>query len=298
MIKVPQWLNRNVFGFSLASFFSDVSQEMSLALLPTFLMTLVSQAAAPISMGIISGVSEAVAYATRLPFGWLSDRYNHKKLLIGTGYGLSGLFLATISLATHAWHVLLARSMSRLGKGMRDPARDSLLAKSVEKDHYGAAFGFNRALDTLGAVMGLVLLEFIAPYFSVRSLFVVCAAPAFLAVLTIVLVVNIKNNVRNHNYPLSFFAFFRKMPTVFLVFVGIVGLFSIVYAHVTLFLMFTQYFFKFGTTQAIRFGAFLYIIFNIVRFVTEGMIGIASDYVNRYVLLAIMSYGSFALDAF
>jgi len=145
------WLNSTVLGIGLASLFSDWSHEIATAAMPAFLATMGVAAA---WIGLIEGVSDGLSSFAKLASGHFTDRLERRKPIAVAGYVITALGTASFGLATSAWHVLLARATAWLGRGVRTPVRKALLAASVSKEAYGRAFGLERAMDTLGAIVG------------------------------------------------------------------------------------------------------------------------------------------------
>jgi MFS family permease len=148
-------LPRNVWATSVTSFFTDVSSEMVLNLLPLFLANVLGVRTGVI--GLIEGAAEATSSLLKLFSGWLSDRLRTRKWLAVAGYGLSAA-AKPFFLAANSWGaVALVRWADRVGKGIRTAPRDALVADSVEDQNRGLAFGFHRAADTAGATVGLLI---------------------------------------------------------------------------------------------------------------------------------------------
>jgi len=145
-------ISKNVFAMGLTSFLTDFSTELYYPLLPVFLKTVLG--AGVRFIGIIEGLAETTASLLKLVSGWLSDRLNRRKALVIGGYGLSGLTRPLIAISAAGWHVLGARFIDRIGKGLRTAARDALIADSTHENYRGKAFGFHRAMDHAGAVVG------------------------------------------------------------------------------------------------------------------------------------------------
>ena len=145
-------ISKNVFAMGLTSFLTDFSTELYYPLLPVFLKTILG--AGVRFIGIIEGLAETTASLLKLVSGWLSDRLNRRKALVIGGYGLSGLTRPLIAISAAGWHVLGARFIDRIGKGLRTAARDALIADSTSENYRGKAFGFHRAMDHAGAVVG------------------------------------------------------------------------------------------------------------------------------------------------
>ena len=157
-------LPANVLALSAVSLLNDTSSEIIYPLLPTFLaMTL---GASPFAIGLIEGIAESVASLLKLVSGYLSDKLNNRKLPVFVGYALAALTRPFLSFVSTWQHVLIVRTTDRVGKGVRGSPRDALIAASVPPERRGFAFGFNRAADHMGAVMGpiaaFLLLYFIA----------------------------------------------------------------------------------------------------------------------------------------
>jgi len=139
----------------VVSFFADVSSEMLYPLMPIFLTVTLG---APVAVvGIIEGAAEAMASLLKTVSGRIADRTGRRVELVFGGYSISALAKPIIALA-HAWPlVLFARVLDRTGKGFRGSPRDAIIADSAPADASGAAFGWHRAMDTLGAVVGPLL---------------------------------------------------------------------------------------------------------------------------------------------
>jgi MFS family permease len=145
-------LGPNVWRLGLVSFFADVSSEMVYPLTPLLLTSVLG---APVAVvGLIEGAAEATASLLKTVSGRLSDRSGRRRPFVLAGYSLSALAKPLIALAAGWPLVLVARVADRFGKGLRTSARDALLADSVEPGCLGRAFGWHRAMDTLGAVVG------------------------------------------------------------------------------------------------------------------------------------------------
>ena len=143
---------RNVWVAGWVSFFMDVSSEMVYPLVPLFLSSTLG--ASKSVVGLIEGLAEAAASVLKLFSGALADRFGKNKLLMGLGYGISTASRPVLALATGWGMVLTARLTDRVGKGIRTAPRDAIIAASTTPERLGLAFGFHRALDTSGAVVG------------------------------------------------------------------------------------------------------------------------------------------------
>jgi MFS family permease len=148
-------LPRNVWAASLTSFFMDVSSEMVLNILPLFLSNVLGVKTNII--GLIEGIAEATASLLKVFSGWLSDKLRARKWLAVAGYGLSTVAKPFFYFANSWVMVAGVRWADRVGKGVRTAPRDALVADSIDDRHRGLAFGFHRAADTGGALLGLLI---------------------------------------------------------------------------------------------------------------------------------------------
>lgn len=181
------WLTRNVRVLSAVSFLQDTASELLYPLLPIYLTTVLG--APPAVVGAIEGAAEGAASVTKIAVGPLGDRFA-KRPLIATGYGMAALGKVIVAAAGSWPGVLTGRVVDRLGKGLRGGPRDALLVEGLEPGSRGKVFGFHRAMDTLGAVIGplLGLLGYQLLDQQIAPLLYVAIIPAVLSVLLIVLV--------------------------------------------------------------------------------------------------------------
>jgi MFS family permease len=172
----------NVVILGLASFLTDVSTEMGYPLIPLYLTSVLG--ASPAVVGIIEGLAESTAALLRVFAGYFSDRLGRRKPLTIAGYMASAIGKYVLYLSTTWPLVLISRLIDRLGKGIRTAPRDALIVDSVDPKQRGAGFGLHRALDTLGAVVGVSIayLLFISIKENFTSVFLVSVIPAFVGV--------------------------------------------------------------------------------------------------------------------
>jgi MFS family permease len=174
------WLSRNLVVLSGVSFLQDAASELLYPILPIFLTAVLGAPAAVV--GLVEGLAEGAAAATKLGAGVLADRYRRRPL-IGLGYGLAAVGKMLIA-AAGAWPVVLAgRVVDRLGKGVRGAPRDALLVDGVPAHARGRAFGLHRTADTLGAVVGPLvgLAGYELLHHQIRPLLVIAVVPAVLS---------------------------------------------------------------------------------------------------------------------
>ena len=178
-------LGRNVLALSAVSLLTDVASEMTYPLLPVFLATVLGASAT--SVGVIEGAAESTAALLKLASGWWSDRVSRRKPLVLLGYAIASLIRPLIGVAQSVSQVLAIRVTDRVGKGIRTSPRDALIADSVDPAIRGRAFGFHRASDHAGAVIGPLLAFAILRWsrLDLRTVFLLTAIPGALAVLTL-----------------------------------------------------------------------------------------------------------------
>jgi len=179
-------LHRNVLALGFVSLLTDLSSEMIYPLLPVFLVT--TLASGPAALGLIEGVAETTASLLKLFSGAWSDRAGKKKPLVLLGYGLSTLARPLVGFAGAWWHVLAVRFSDRIGKGVRTSPRDALIAAHVPPAQRGKAFGLQRSMDHLGAVLGpAAAFLLLWAGFSLRNVFLLSIVPGLLAVAVLAL---------------------------------------------------------------------------------------------------------------
>ncbi len=187
--RPPARIGRNVLALSAVSLFTDVSSEMIYPLLPIFITTVLGASAS--AVGIVEGAAESTAALLKLASGWWSDRVRRRKPLVVAGYALASLARPLVAVAQSVGQVVAIRVSDRVGKGIRTSPRDALIADSVDPSIRGRAFGFHRASDHAGAVIGPLLGFAVmrAEHVPLRTVFWLAAIPGVIAVLILVLAV-------------------------------------------------------------------------------------------------------------
>ncbi len=225
---MPRWLNRNVWGMTITSLLSDACYEMVLAVLPGFLPIIHVAAAA---LGWIEGASDAFSSFLKLFAGHYSDKIGRRKGMIVLGYLFTGIGLSIFAAAVTWIPILLGRMVSWFGKGIRGSLRDTMLSESVDPDVRGRAFGFHRAGDTVGAIIGplagVALLQFLPatpPDFPFRRIFLLSLIPGLCAPVIFALMV--KETRRQPMPGKKLIASIRGLPAAFRRFLLAVGLFG------------------------------------------------------------------------
>ncbi len=157
-------LSGNVLALSLVSLLNDTSSEIIYPLLPAFLA--LTLGASPFAIGLIEGFAESVAAFLKLFSGYFSDKFEKRKFPVFFGYALASLTRPILAFAGTWQQVLAVRVTDRVGKGIRGAPRDAIIAASVPEEKRGLAFGFNRAADHLGAVIGPIIAFVLLSYFA------------------------------------------------------------------------------------------------------------------------------------
>ncbi len=225
-------LPRNVWAVSLTSFFTDISSEMILTILPLFLSNALGVRTSII--GLIEGLAEATASLLKVFSGWLSDRLRARKWMAVLGYGISAVAKPFFYFAQSWGAVAAVRWTDRVGKGIRTSPRDALVADSIDESQRGIAFGFHRAADTGGAVVGLLISLLVVwlaqrntallSQSTFRTLVLISIVPGLVAVLSLILGshdVAIKATRERPKIT------FRALGRPFLLFMVIVGIFDL-----------------------------------------------------------------------
>lgn len=259
---VRPWLNRTVLGIGLASLFSDWSHEIATTVMPAFLATM---GVAAFWVGLIEGVSDGLSSFAKMASGYYTDKLRRRKPVAVIGYLVTAVGTASFGLATAAWHVLVSRACAWLGRGVRTPVRKALLAGAVTKETYGRAFGFERMMDTLGAIVGPASAFFLlqAVHHHYPTLFALTLIPGLLAAGLIAFAVKEKER-----QPVPHFSFgerLKMLPPRFRKFLVAVGLFGAGdFAHTLLILLVTQKLTpEVGATKAASIAVALYVLHNV-----------------------------------
>ena len=286
--SAPQknWLNRTVLGIGLTSLFSDWSHETATAILPAFLATI---GAGPAWLGAIEGIADGLSSFAKLASGHYTDQLKRRKPLAVFGYVFTALATASFAFATHAYHVLIGRSAAWLGRGVRSPIRKALLAADVSPEAYGRAFGLERLMDTLGAIVGpltaLWLLR--VTHHNYRSVFLWTLVPGMIAVASVWLLVRERPLAARKKQ--SFVAGLRSLPGTFRQFLLGVGIFgSGDFSHTLLILYATRMLTPVqGMARAASLAVGLYTLHNVFYASSAYLSGWISDHVpHRKVVLS------------
>lgn len=275
-----QVLNPTVVKLGLVSFFADVASEMLYPITPIFLTTVLGASMA--SLGMIEGIAEAIASLLKTYSGSWSDSISRRKPFIVIGYLLGAISKPFIGLSTSWFHVLGARALDRTGKGIRSAPRDALISDSVSSANQGAAFGWHRAMDTLGAAVGPLLAIFLMSFNSqdLRSLYFWALIPGFTSVLIIFLIRETKPHksaIKKWDNPLKSWAL---MSSAFKKYIYAWGVFSLVNSSDVFLLMKAK---SSGlSTQSV---ILLFCVYNLIYSLSSPYLGKLSDRIDRRKIL-------------
>ena len=268
----------NIILLGLVSLLTDISSEMVYPLIPLYLVNRLG--ATPAVVGVIEGLAESLASLLKGFSGYYSDKFQRRKPMAAFGYGFSALSKILIIFAVSWPWVLWSRIGDRFGKGVRTAPRDALIAESAEPEKMGWAFGLHRALDTLGAAIGVVLAFYFITTFKgdYQAVFIWALLPAFLGVLCLFLVREkvVKIRGEKKRLDLSWSALNPRLKKfLFMVFLFALGNSS------NQFLLLRAKDLGYGDSTVIL----LYLVFNVVYTLVAFPAGVLSDYIGRRSLL-------------
>ena len=301
--KPQSWFNRTVLGAGMTSALGDFCYETTTVILPGFLAVLGIPAAV---LGFIEGTADAVASFTKMISGYVADRFGHRKAFVLIGYGLTPLGQALIALAVGWPLILVGRLVSWFGKGLRGPLRDAIIVQAITPETRSRAFGFHRAMDTIGAIVGPLLgvallgwaqtLTWDDPAGPFRFVFWLTLIPGVLAVLAFLTLV--RDPEHSPNPALKFFSTLRGLPVRFKRYLGAVGIFGTGdFSHSLLILAATQLLTpSMGVIKAAQVAGLLYVWRNIVQAATSYPVGVLADRLGAQTVL-IFGYALGVLTA-
>jgi MFS family permease len=290
-------LPRSIRTLGWVSFFTDVASEMVYPVVPLFL---VSALGAPATvLGAMEGAAEAVVCLMKGASGWHSDRMGRRTPFVRAGYGLGALSKPLLALALSWPVVFAARIIDRSGKGLRTTARDAMIADAAPPATAGRAYGFHRAMDTAGAIVGVSLslgLLALLPG-AYRTIFLLAALPSLVAVW---LTFRLKDkgpekSATTPRRPLR--ESLRGLPRSYWRALALLSLFALANSTDALLLLRTR---DLGFSDTHVIGA--YVLFNIVYAATAYPAGIVSDRVGRWRIMLggwtvyALTYFGFALS--
>ncbi|MFQ5884090.1 MAG: MFS transporter [Thermoplasmata archaeon] len=287
--KLGAGLTANVVLLGIVSFFTDMSSEIIFPLLPFFLVF--NLGASFFIIGIMEGVAEAVASVLKVFSGYWSDKAGKRKPFISSGYGQSAFTKLFFGLSTIWQHGFFLRIVERVGKGLRQPPRDALIAESSPPERKGKAFGFQKAMDTGGAIMGPLLAIILVSVFAsaYQPIFLVATIPAFVG-FTITLFLKEKKKEKVLKEPLK--VGLKQLPIRMRVFVAIATIFALGNFSVFFVMLRTV-----DLGQTVTMALVFYLIMNITYAFSAIPAGSLSDRIGRvptivtgYLLFAVVCF--------
>lgn len=280
----PRWANSTVVGIALASLFSDLGHETATTALPAFLASLGAGSAL---LGLIEGLADGASSIVKLVSGSYSDRLVHRKPLAVIGYVITAFGIASFSLATAWWHILLGRTGAWTGRGLRSPVRNVLLAEATTPETHGRAFGFERAMDSTGAILGPLLSLALVAAIGLRLTFAVTLIPSLVAAGFIGLMVRERPHAPGPRR--SLMPDIRALPgdfRWFLAGVGFAGMGD--FSNTLLILWATQAWTPaMGATRAAGLAMLFYAGYNVIYAVCCYLSGNLADYFPKRRVLAV-----------
>ena len=290
-------ITTNVLVLGIVSLLTDMSSEMIYPILPLFLGAI---GASALLIGLIEGAAETTASLLKVISGWYSDRFRKRKPFITGGYGASAVVKPVLALAVSPWQVLGLRILERVGKGVRSAPRDALIADSTDKGHRGIAYGFHKAMDSTGAVIGpILILPVLLSAAAVtedtyRTIFLLSTIPALVAVAVIIFFVRDKEAAGEGRVG-KFSKEIRQLGKPFYLLLVIVVVFylgEISYAFFILRVYDAGL--TLGSLDRTVSAVVLYILYNVVFVLVAMPAGKLSDLLGRRPVIA-MSFSIFAV---
>lgn len=223
-------LNRNIFILGLTSFFNDFSNQMILAAFPAFFISVLKSGAA--SLGLVEGIADGAANFLRIYSGNLSDKISKRRVFIFFGYSLSvfvrPLYMIFASLYGVAG-VLVLRVTDRMGKGVREAPRDVIISVSAKDGEAGRSFGYHKAMDTAGGILGPIAAFFILKYMPGQwgMFFIISFVIGIISVATIFFVKDVVVAKSPNGHSIFSFKTITRFPKSFRVYLVSVFIFSI-----------------------------------------------------------------------
>lgn len=290
MVASPKrWLNTTTVGVGVTSLLSDWSHEAATTILPAFLASLGAGAG---WLGVIEGTADGLSAVMKLLGGHLTDRLRRRKPLVVAGYALTALATGALAAAASAAQVLLLRVTAWLGRGIRTSGRKTLLAAAVSPEAYGRAFGFERMMDTLGAIAGpITALRLLAhTQQNYRAIFLWTLLPGLLAVLCFALLVGERPLALAKR---SLWMGLRDLPQRFRRFLLAVGIFGLGdFSHTLLILYAVQSLTpRYGSARANSLAVGLYLVHNAFYAGSACAGGWVADWLRRRRELLAGAYG-------
>jgi MFS family permease len=271
-------VEKNAFFIGLTSFFTDTSTKMVYSVMPLFLLSI---GASKTTISLIEGIAESTASLLKALSGYWSDKIGKKKPFMMIGYGITAIITPLYAIARFPIQILVFRFFERIGKGIRTAPRDSLISGSIKKEEAGKTFGFQKAMDNSGAIVGPLIAFLLLSIFPLNYsyIFLLATIPALLGVITIVFFIKeAKTEKRGSTNKLSI----KQLPKKFYLFLVVVFVFTLGNSADALLLVKTS---ETGIDKA--YIPFVYMLFNTVSVLLAIPIGKLSDKIGREKLIIL-----------
>ena len=271
-------LEKNAFFTGLTSFFTDTSTKMVYSVMPLFLLSI---GASKTTISLIEGIAESTASLLKAVSGYWSDKIGKNKPFMIIGYGITAIVTPLYALARIPIQILFFRFFERIGKGLRAAPRDSLISGSIKKNEAGKTFGFQKAMDNSGAIVGPLIAFLLLSIFPLNYsyIFLLATIPAILGVLTIIIFIKeAKAEKKETTNKISL----KLLPKKFYFFLIIIFVFTLGNSADALLLVKTS---ETGIDKS--YIPFVYMIFNTVSVLLAIPIGKLSDRIGREKLIIL-----------
>jgi len=297
-IEIFSGITRNIFIMGLVSLFTDLSSQIVFPLIPLFLTTVLGCGA--YAVGIVEGAAETTASLLKVVSGYWSDKINKRKPFILFGYGMSSITKPLFALANIWTFVLFLRVIERIGKGIRTAPRDALVAESCDESVRGKAFGFHRAADGIGSILGAVLALLLLPVWGYRNIFLFALVPGVISVFIILFIQEKNAPAKQETKEVSVKLSLKELPVNLRFFIIVSSVFAVGHFGYAFLLLRAK-----NIGLADNMAILLYVVFYIVYSICVIPLGIVSDKVGRkpvlmagYVLFGITSFGLLVTSGF